>query len=122
MTRARKAIVDLVFSLSSPVSAASVLGDLAKRDIIVNKTTVYRELSFLVKNNILKEIFIKSSLVLYESALLPHHHHLVCVSCGSIDEVDCVVDEKKLQAKVKSKKFNLENHRFELYGTCVTCS
>src|SRR3989338_238340 len=117
MTHARKAIVDLVFSLNSPIS---VLKGLAKKDIGVNKTTVYRELSYLVKSNILKEVFIKPNSIHYESALLPHHHHLICNNCGSVEEVDCVINERKLLQKIKSKGFDLKTHKFELYGTCAS--
>lgn len=121
LTRARKAIVDIFLSGSSPIGAKAILTELEKRDIKVNKTTVYRELSFLTANNILREIFIKPNMVQYESALLPHHHHLVCNSCGKVSEVDCVIDEQKMLSAIKTKGFSVKTHKLELYGICVNC-
>jgi len=121
ITRAREAIVDTVYSSDSPIDAAKVLERLASININVNKTTVYRELAFLVENNILKEVYLKPGVVHYESAFMPHHHHLVCTNCGNIGEIDCIIDENRLLKKTSSKGFSLENHKFEMYGLCVSC-
>ena len=121
ITRARSAIVNTIFSEDKPISAPRILVKLQKESASVNKTTVYRELSFLVKSDILREVFLRPNIIHYESALLPHHHHLVCNNCGKIEGVDCVVDEAKLLLKTKPRGFKLENHKFEMYGACVNC-
>lgn len=121
ITPAREAILNSVYFSTSPINAKKVLRNLEKKNIKVNKTTVYRELYFLVQNNFLKEVYLKPGVVHYESALLPHHHHLVCNDCGSVTEVDCLIDENELALKAKQKGFALKNHKFELYGLCVNC-
>lgn len=122
ITRAREAIIDIIFSKRKPLSAAEVISNLKRKNVFVNKTTVYRELDFLLKNGLLKPVFLKPGTVHYESAFLPHHHHLVCDTCGSIAEIDCVVDEQKLLQKIKTNGFEVKQHKFELYGTCTNCT
>lgn len=121
VTVARNAIIDVVFADIKPVSAPKILDTLRENNILVNKTTVYRELMFLVNNKILKQVYITPNIIHYESAFLPHHHHLICNNCGGVQEVDCVVDTTKLLQKVNDKGFDVNNHRFELYGTCANC-
>ena len=121
ITRAREAVISIIFEANFPLDAPTIISKLNSKNIKVNKTTVYRELDFLLKNGLLKLVFLKPSIVHYESALLPHHHHLVCTNCDSIEEVDCVIDEDKLLKKVEKKGFNLKNHKFEMYGVCASC-
>lgn len=121
MTRARSAVISAVYGSKAPVSAPKIISILNRRGIDINKTTVYRELSFLVEKKVFKEVFLRPNIVHYESALLPHHHHLVCNDCGSVEEVDCVVSEKELSKKMKEKGFSIKNHKFEMYGVCARC-
>ena len=121
ITKAREAILKVVLAYG-PISANKVLIKLGKAGLNVNKTTVYRELAFLLRNNVLKEVYLEAGIVHYESALLPHHHHLVCNNCGSVEEIDCVLDQPALVKKTKSKGFLLQTHKFELYGRCANCS
>lgn len=122
ITRAREAIIGIIFSETKPVSAPEIINNLKNKHVLVNKTTVYRELDFLRKNGILKTVFLKPGKLHYESAFLPHHHHLVCDTCGSISEIGCVVDEQKLLQKIRTKGFEIKQHKLELYGTCTNCA
>lgn len=119
ITRARSAILDAVFSHKTPLSAPKILKKLEKKGLKVNKTTVYRELSFLVKNNILQEVFIKPSIIHYESAFLPHHHHLICDNCGDVKEIK--MNEKLLLGSVPKTDFTIKRHNLEFFGLCVNC-
>lgn len=122
ITTARKNIVKTILNADGPVSAIEILNKLDESGDSVNKTTVYRELDFLFKHGVLKLVYLKPGIVHYESAYLPHHHHLVCTNCESVEEIDCIIDEQALLKKVKKRDFQLKGHKFELYGLCVNCN
>src|SRR3954468_23285788 len=50
-----------------------------------------------------------------------HHHHLVCVSCGDVEETElCGAPSEQLLAKRYG--FVAASHELEIYGTCARCT
>ena len=88
----------------------------------VNKTTIYRELAFLKKQNIILELQFDDNTKRYEIMPANHHHHIVCVRCEKVEDV---VLEKDLDAEEKvitqNKKFQILHHSLEFYGICKMC-
>jgi Fur family transcriptional regulator, ferric uptake regulator len=85
-----------------------------------DRSTIYRELQFLTKNNVI----IKNSISGIDYYEIPqdHHHHLVCMGCDSISKVE--IDnhlEKQEKQIAKQNKFNIINHSLEFYGYCQKC-
>ncbi len=125
MTPIRHLILEKIYSDDAPVSAQAIQKHLKSRGRSVNKTTVYRALSLLVSERIVKEVHIISGGVRYESSLLPHHHHLNCTECGNIEEVICdniEAEVDRLKSKIRKKGFEIQSHNLEFYGTCLACS
>jgi Fur family ferric uptake transcriptional regulator len=50
-----------------------------------------------------------------------HHHHLVCLVCGSVEETDLCAAPSKAELKRKHG-FRPETHEVEIYGTCARCA
>ena len=124
LTDTRKQTIELIFSVGRPVSAPELLLLLAKQGLEINKTTLYRELEFLLAQDVLVEVRLDSYVVHYEPASLPHHHHLVCDHCGEIEEVRSQSVEQSLQAlqsEVAGQGFVVERHTLEFYGRCHDC-
>ena len=50
-----------------------------------------------------------------------HHHHLVCLVCGAVEDTeDCPLPST---AEIKQRYgFTPASHELEIYGTCRTCS
>ena len=56
-----------------------------------------------------------------------HHHHLVCVVCGSVEDVTTnLMLEESLHAAVseidRTTGFTTEHHRIDLVGRCRECA
>ncbi|WKZ25670.1 MAG: transcriptional repressor [bacterium] len=87
----------------------------------VNKTTVYRQLEKLIKNNKVIEVELGEGKKRYEVKSLDHHHHLICKKCGKLEDIS--LDEEVLMNQVSKKtKFNVESHSLEFFGHCVKCN
>ena len=122
ITKVRKEIVRIFSQISKPLSASEVEEILIKSGLSVNKTTIYRELQFLLINGYLIEIYLHPKQVSYESSELRHHHHLVCDGCGEIDNVTNCLAEELEKDVYKKKGFMIERHTLEFYGTCASCT
>lgn len=122
ITKIRKEIVKIFSQASRPLSANEVGGELLKSGLTVNKTTIYRELQFLLVNGYLVEVYLHPKEVSYESSELKHHHHLVCKGCGDIAKVtNCLATDLE-EDIYKKKGFKVERHALEFYGTCADCA
>ncbi len=120
LTKARKEIVNLFQSQHKPLSALEVKQILTKRNVHVNRTTVYRELWFLKEKGILQEISFGEGKSRFEIITAHCHHHLVCNNCGGIEDI--IVDEDSLiQAVQKNSQFTVERHLIEFFGVCANC-
>src|SRR6187431_1051747 len=50
-----------------------------------------------------------------------HHHHLVCLSCGSVEDTElCATPSQR--SLTRRHGFRAESHELEIYGTCRRCS
>lgn len=121
ITKTRESVLDTIYNFTRPVSAPEIL---KKSGLKVNKTTIYRELDFLLGQNLIKEVKISHYIIHYESSSLGHHHHLICQSCGSVEEIVCDELEAPLETLQKrvSSKFSIKQHNLEFYGTCSGCN
>ena len=122
ITPARKAILQQLEKHGAPVAAPDILKLLAKAHLDVNKTTIYRELEFLVAQGLVSEVHLGSDSVHYEIAG-DHHHHFVCVSCKDVQELD-IQDEglEKIERKIeKQTKVKVTSHMLEFFGLCAVC-
>jgi len=83
--------------------------------------TVYRTLTLLEDALIVSSISFGTQGKKYEFGLKEHHDHLVCLSCGGIEEF---FDETiEIQQEKIAKKFNFKmtNHTMKIMGTCSAC-
>lgn len=125
ITSVRSTMIEIFTKKKHPLSATELLEELKHHGLKVNKTTVYRELTFLLEGKIITHVTIDSDQKRYE-LFEEHHHHLVCQNCRTIEEVDFPEIEEllgKVEKKLKQKnKFSKILHSLEFFGVCNTCS
>ena len=123
LTVIRKAVTGIFAENKHPLSVADIAGKLTDKRIGADKTTLYREISFLVKAGMINEIDFGDRRKRYEAATLGHHHHLVCVKCGRIEDIkikkDLEAEEKRI---FKQKRFRILRHALEFFGLCPQCN
>ena len=88
----------------------------------VGRATVFRTVRLLVETGVLCRVVIEDGTIRYQlSTSGSHHHHLVCSSCGSVQEfVDEKLD-KLIESNARAHRFGLASHAMELYGVCADC-
>ena len=123
LTKVRRAVVELVCRHKSPLSAAEIITALKRRSLEVNKTTVYREIHFLLEKRILREVDLLEGMKRYE--ILDesgHHHHMICLKCRSIQCIEMGHDLDAIEAQIfKSHDFKVLSHTLEFVGLCGKC-
>lgn len=84
----------------------------------VGLVTVYRTLDLFSELGIVRRLDLGDG-ARYELAA-DHHHHLICESCGGIEEFDeCPLDPERLPIR---SGFQVRAHSLEVYGRCAGCS
>lgn len=120
-TKVRQAVVAALSREGELVSASELLSRLERVGVPADRTTVYRELAFLKKSGIVREVGILGRPSLFEIEG-EHHHHLVCLDCGTHRPVKIppalCEQEKRLG---KKEEFKITGHSLEFYGLCKKC-
>lgn len=124
LTACRAALIELFTKFSKPLSAQELLVLLTKKyQLAVNKTTVYRELDFLLAQNIISTINLGDRQKRYELRDLPHHHHLVCNVCKKIEDIQVEPALEQIERRLaKNNKFTVLQHSLEFFGLCHACT
>jgi len=50
-----------------------------------------------------------------------HHHHLICLSCGSVEETELCAAPQASELK-RRHGFSEASHEVDIYGTCAACT
>ncbi|PCJ51070.1 MAG: ferric iron uptake transcriptional regulator [Gammaproteobacteria bacterium] len=103
------------------ISAEEVYKLLLAADEEVGLATVYRVLTQFEAAEIVTRHHFEGNHSVFELESGEHHDHLVCVSCGKVEEFqDEVIEERQIQL-AKSRGFTLTDHSLYLYGKCPSC-
>ena len=88
----------------------------------IGLATVYRVLTQFEQAGILERSHFESGKAVYELNEGKHHDHLVCTSCGKVEEFYDPEIERRQQMIATDKKWILQDHAMSLYGLCGDCA
>jgi len=121
-TKAHRAILRIFEQDHTPLSETELRSMLLTQGIIVNKTTIYRQLASLRDRGAVKEVDFGDGKKRFESNAGEHHHHLVCTKCNRIDDVRLQGELAHIEKTIsKNNKFKIIDHSLEFFGLCVNC-
>lgn len=129
ITKVRQGIIEQFAKAKTPLSANDLIeyfhnigNNVNERSSSPNKTTIYRELAFLLSENFIKEIEFGEGQKRYELEDFKHHHHLICLNCRKVEDIELQVDLEKEEARfLKQNGFKVINHSLEFFGYCKNC-
>lgn len=121
VTSSRVMILENFYKTKRPIRAEDVYLNLKNK---LDEATVYRTLSSFEKNKIIRRVNLKKDSAYFELNN-DHHHHIVCESCGKIEDFRENVEIEKILKKIVEGSSNFKNineHSLELFGLCNFCN
>ena len=103
------------------MSAEDVYRLLIAEDLDIGLATVYRVLTQFEQAGILERSHFESGKAVYELNEGEHHDHLICTSCGKVEEFYDAEIERRQQLIATEKGWILQDHAMSLYGLCNDC-
>ncbi len=128
MTVPRRAIFKVVSNSSKHLSAEDIYMEIHKKYPGIGLTTIYRTLKLLVKTGLLIKHEFGEGCARYEytAGKIKEHAHLICMSCGKVQDCSDIDIEKfgldKISKEVSSRySFNIKRKRLVFHGLCEEC-
>lgn len=87
----------------------------------VGLATVYRVLMQFEQAGILSRHHFEAGKAVFELNEGKHHDHMVCVSCGKVEEFFDPEIERRQQQIARSRGYELQDHSLSLYVLCPDC-
>jgi Fe2+ or Zn2+ uptake regulation protein len=123
-TPRRRALVDTVAQADQPLSIPEIVS--TRRGLA--QSSVYRNLAVLEQAKAIHRIVTGEEFARFELAedLTEHHHHLVCRSCGKVEDVALPKTLERRMAGTLAEVadaagFTPVAHRLDVIGTCRNC-
>lgn len=120
-TKQRKAISDLLLSITKFSSAQEVHNLLVSRGEKIGLATVYRTLQALSETGLIDSLKSENGETLYKICSKNHHHHLVCTKCATTSEFNANEIESMMQKISKENNYEISGHVIEIFGLCRNC-
>jgi Fur family transcriptional regulator, ferric uptake regulator len=124
-TPKRRALVDSLRRAGKPVSMTDVVSGRAAPP----QSSAYRNLAVLEQAGVVRRVITEGEFARFELTedLTEHHHHLICSSCGKVEDVTLSSDlevtlDRTLDRLAKRAGFADVDHRLDLIGTCADCA
>jgi len=124
-TAHRRTLVGVLAAAGQPLTIPQLV-DAAST---VPMSSVYRNLAVLEEAGLVHRMPGTDDFARYELAeeLMGHHHHLVCSTCGAVEDVELPPDverslERALERVALERGFTLSSHRLDLVGGCTRCA
>lgn len=110
ITKQRKEILKIINELDIEATIKNI-----KEKISIDKSTMYRIIDLLIKENIIEKN-INYNDEIYYSIKEEHKHYIKCIKCHKKEEIDvCPINN------VKKKGYEIINHKIEIDGICNEC-
>lgn len=121
-TEGRIQLLEVLAAEKKPVTIEEIRGKLSDR---LDMATLYRALEALKKARIVERMDLQHGHAHYELLVdRPHHHHAVCRSCGTIEDIEIPHAAKpEKEAERRAKKFIvIDSYSLEFFGLCTSCA
>ncbi len=109
-----------ILSSTNPLSAQEVFDTVKNKGIEIDLVTAYRTLELFKDLGMIQKIQFEDKIARYELAEGEHHHHLVCIKCGNVEDVE-INEELFVKQIEKQSNFKVQRHALEFFGFCQNC-
>jgi Fe2+ or Zn2+ uptake regulation protein len=120
VTRPRLAVLD-VLTQGGHLEVDEITRQVRNRIDSVSTQGVYDVLGALSRAGLARRMEPAGSPARYEARAGDNHHHIVCRSCGAIEDVDCVRGERPCLVPGLGHGFEIDEAEVTFWGLCPTC-
>lgn len=121
VTSARVAVLDALRE-HPHASADAIFTDVDRRAPGTTLQSVYNALSDFEAARLVRRIQPAGQPMRFEVRIDDNHHHLVCTSCGRVEDVDCIVGEAPCLHPSQTHGFALTQAEITFWGLCAACA
>jgi len=121
VTRPRLAVLEALRVLAH-ADTDSVIHAVRRERPEVSHQAVYDSLRTLTEHGLTRRIQPSGSVARYEVRVGDNHHHLVCRSCGAIDDVDCGAGRVPCLTPSDDHGYVVDEAEVIYWGVCPACT
>jgi Fe2+ or Zn2+ uptake regulation protein len=120
LTAQRRVILEELSLRADHPTADQVFSRVRRQLPEISRTTVYRVLELLVRLGIARKVCHPGAAARYEMRI-GRHHHLVCLACESMVDLECPA-LNSLPLPDVSSGFKIEDYSIQFRGLCPACA
>jgi Fe2+ or Zn2+ uptake regulation protein len=121
VTRPRLAVLQALHG--NPHADTEAIIQLARAELgSVSHQAIYDVLRALTAAGLVRRIQPAGSVARYEVRVGDNHHHVVCRTCGDIQDVDCAVGDAPCLTASDDAGFSIDEAEVVYWGRCRICS
>ena len=117
VTRPRRQVLDLLELKPDGFDAEEISRELPG----VGRATVYRTIRLLLDAGVVCKLALRDGTTKYSLARVEHHHHVVCVRCGTVREFRDSTIERLARSIGEEVSGEILGHRIEFDIVCQDC-
>ncbi len=122
VTPQRLAVADALAASGQPLTAEELLRRLRGRRAAIGRATVFRALEALVGAGVARRLELEGHGSAYVACPAEHHHHLACMECGRVLEIDETYLRGIAERVASDTGFVIDDARVDFYGRCSACA
>lgn len=120
LTPQRRALLDAIAGWHGAFTVVELYDRARRAEPRLGLATAYRTVDLLRRSGSLRPLPGEGRPT-YVRCHPGHHHHLVCLSCGSVEETELCAAPPAAELK-RRHGFAAEAHEVDIYGTCERCA
>ena len=103
------------------VTPEHVHAEVASQHPGLSPATIYGTLELLEELGFVRRVSTPRGGTLYDPRV-DEHHHVICRSCGRVQDVDARVDTRAVKRAARAAGFRVDYGQFALRGLCAHCA
>lgn len=107
----------------APHATADALAETVRAEMgAISLQAVYDVLGALVDVSLVRRIQPAGSAARFEARVVDNHHHVICRTCGRIDDVDCAVGSPPCLTPDDGRGYEIDEAEVVYWGRCPECA
>jgi len=122
LTPQRIAIAETLARTEKEASVQELYERVRRKHPYIGRATVFRALDMLVQAGLAQRLERPGHVSSYVWCQPGHHHHLICITCRSVEELDEQAVIPLAEAIARKRRFRVDHARLDFYGQCRLCA